>query len=83
MSTFVNGQNMEKFKLLIWIKTKNKIWGDESQNKIYNISETKLEANLLQNTRIMENWKLLIKSKLQYFSKILGAEKPIIKRHKP
>jgi len=83
VSTFVNGQNMEKFKLLIWIKTKNKIWGDESQNKIYNISETKLEANLLQNTRIMENWKLLIKSKLQYFSKILGAEKPIIKRHKP
>ena len=31
--------------------------------------------------RIMESWKLSIKSKLQYFPKILGAEKPI-KGHK-
>jgi len=29
----------------------------------------------------MESWKLFTKSKLQYFSKILGAEKPI-KGHK-
>jgi len=34
-----------------------------------------LEANLLQNTRILESWKLLTKYKLQYFPKILGAEK--------
>jgi len=29
----------------------------------------------------MESWKLLTKSKLQYFPKIIGAEKPI-KGHK-
>jgi len=36
-----------------------------------------LEANLLQNIRILKSWKLLTKSKLKYFSQILGAEKPI------
>ena len=35
----------------------------------------------MQNTRIMEIWKLLTKSKLQYFPKIPRAEKPI-KGHK-
>jgi len=40
-----------------------------------------LEANLLQNIRILESWKLLRKSKLQYFLEILGAEKSI-KEHK-
>jgi len=47
------------------------------ENKICNISKTELEANLLQNTRILESWKLLTKYKLQYFPKILGAKKPI------
>jgi len=48
---------------------------EERENKIYNISKTKLEADLMQNTRILESWKLLTKYKLQYFPKILGAEK--------
>jgi len=82
MSTFVNGSNMQKSKLLLWIKTKNKFWGENRENKIYNISETELEANRLQNTRILETWKLLTKSKVQYIPKILVAEKTI-KRHKP
>jgi len=37
---------------------------------------------LEENIRNLESWKLLAKSELQYFSKIIGAEKPI-KRHKP
>jgi len=40
-----------------------------------------LEANILQNKKNYGMWKLFTKSKLQYFSKILGAEKPI-KGHK-
>jgi len=36
-----------------------------------------LEANLLQNKKNYGKWKLFTKSKLQYFPKILGAEKPI------
>ena len=62
-------------------QTGNKFREEERENKIYNISETKLEANLPQNTIILESWKLLTKYKLQYFPKILGAEKPI-KGHK-
>jgi len=39
-------------------KTENKFQGEERENKIYNILETELKANLLQNTRILESWKL-------------------------
>jgi len=35
-----------------------------------------LEANLLQNKNNYGKWKLFTKSKLQYFPKILGVEKP-------
>jgi len=35
-----------------------------------------LKANLLQNKKNYGKWKLFTKSKLQYFPKILGAEKP-------
>jgi len=62
-------------------QNKNKFYGEERKNKIYSILETKLEANILQNTRILETWKLLTKYKIQYFSKILRVEKPI-KGHK-
>jgi len=51
------------------------------KRKSYKIPETELEANLLQNKKNYGKWRLLTKSKLQYFSKILGAEKPI-KGHK-
>jgi len=58
-------------------QNKKKFRGEERENKSYIISKTELEANLLQIKRIMESWKLSTKSKLQYFPKNLGAEKPI------
>jgi len=30
----------------------------KEKNKIHNVSKTELEANLLQNTRILKRWKL-------------------------
>jgi len=32
-------------------KKENEIWGEELNNKIYNISKTKLEANIVQITK--------------------------------
>jgi len=43
-----------KIQVVSWTKTRNKLWGEERENKIYNISETELETNLPQNTRIVE-----------------------------
>ena len=47
----MNGTNMQKSKLLLWIETENKLWGEERENKSYKIPETELEANLLQNKK--------------------------------
>ena len=62
-------------------KQKTNSVGEERENKSYKIPETELEANLLQNKKNYGKWKLFTKSKLHYFPKILGAEKPI-KGHK-
>jgi len=42
---------MQKSKFLIWIKTENKFGGEERENKSYNISETELETNFMQNKK--------------------------------
>jgi len=42
---------MQKSNLLLWIKTENKFWGKERENKSYKIPETELETNLLQNKK--------------------------------
>ena len=68
---------MQKSKLLLEPKQKTNS-EEEEENKFKNISKTELEANLLQNIRNPESWKLLTKSELQYSPKILGA-----KKHKP
>jgi len=39
-------------------KQKTNFEEKKEKNKIYNVSKTELEANLLQNTRILERWKL-------------------------
>jgi len=71
--------NGPKQKSKLFLKSKQKTNFEEKKEKIKSAisQKKKLEANILQNTRILESWKLLTKSKLQYFPKILGVEKPI------
>ena len=53
----MNGPNMQKSKLLL--EPKQETNSEEKKEKIKStISQTELEANLLQNTRILESWKL-------------------------
>jgi len=48
---------MQKFKLLV--EPKQETNSKKKKEKIKStISQTELEANLLQNTRILESWKL-------------------------
>jgi len=46
---------MQKSKLLLEPKQETNSEEIERENKIYNISETELEANLLQNIRFWED----------------------------
>ena len=82
-------QICKKSKLLIWIKIENKIWKKNekikstlSQNKFGSKSSTKYKETKSKNFGKLEIENLLTKYKLEYFLKILEAEKPI-KRHKP
>jgi len=54
----VNGPNMQKSKLLL--EPKQETNSEEKKEKIKSTisQKTELEANLLQNTRILERWKL-------------------------
>jgi len=54
-STFVNEPNIQKSKLLL--EPQQKTNSNEKKEKIKS-TKTELEANLLQNTRILESWKL-------------------------
>jgi len=66
-----------------FFESKKKKNSEEKKEKIKATRSQKQnwKQNLLQNKKNYGKWKLFTKSKLQYFPKILGAEKPI-KGHK-